>query len=162
MKIYQINTCRFYGDNTCVISSTTQNSRLAAMGIDANHQMKSSQMLCIKETGNRGWRRLSPDEASTLQRTIATVGFMEVGLVIGTLFFPPVGGLVGGLIGLKLGLKFGGVGREASVMVISQDEKTVYVGSLPLWQVKKIEDILETNPGGIHVSQTEVKYGTTD
>lgn len=165
MKIYSIQSAQFYGDDACVIHSTAKDPRLSKVGIDVNHQIKTSDILFIKQTGNSGWARISPEDASPAQRVIATTVFttggIGMGVLIGGLLGGPVGaaigGPLGGSMGIKQGLNFGGVGRLAPVLISSNDEKTIYVGSLPLWQVKKIERILESASGRIEFREAEVK-----
>lgn len=152
MEIHQIERCKLLADSAAVITSKTKDPRLGLAGL--NHQIKSSEVLLIKETGDKGWRRMRPEEASTVQRVIATTSFTAVGTVIGYLIFPPVGGWIGGLIGLKLGFSYGGVGRQAPIIILAKNKNTLYVGALPLHQVRRLEALI-ADPSGVNIEFQE-------
>lgn len=142
-QIHEIRRCEFY-KGTCVLYSQRKNERLGALGIDVYHQLRSSQMLVINKTGELKWAWLPPEDASVVQRAIATTVISADCLALGALFFGPPGAVIGGMIGLKLGLRYGGIGRRVTVMIPSKDGKQTYIGQLPLWQVKKITKILKS------------------
>jgi len=117
--------------------------------------MKDTEAYAIKITGQKGWRRMTPDEASLVQRAIATTVWTAAGISIGCLF-GPVGLWVGGVVGFKTGLCYGGVGRQVPIMIMSKDK--LYVGALPLWQVKKLTALIEAEApsGNIEFEEVEV------
>lgn len=149
MEIHSIQGCRFYGDNAAVISSTAEDTRFPGIGI--NCQMKASDAFLIKKTGSNAWRRMKPDEASIAQRAIATTLWTAAGIGTGYLIFGPVGAWVGGLCFLKIGLKYGGVGRQAPIFIMAKDQ--LYVGALPLWQVKKLTALIESPSANIEFEE---------
>ena len=139
MEIHSILGARIYDDSAAVIFSTAEDPRLAGL----NCQIKHTDILIVKETGPRGWRRMRPDEASTLQRTIFTLLSTSVGFTIGHVILGPTGGIVGGLVGLKTGLKFGGIGRQVPLVILCHEQNRVFLGALPLWQVTKLTALIE-------------------
>lgn len=148
MQIHKILRCKFYGDETAVIFSEQKDPRLP----DLHYQMKISEAFVIKQTGKKSWCRLRPEEASIIQRAIATTLMTAAGVGVG-LLVPPYGAWIGGLIGFKGGLKFGGIGRLVPCLLMSKDK--LYVGALPWWQVKKLTALIEVPAGNIEFVEVE-------
>ena len=143
MQIHEIARCEFY-KKTCVLYSKRKNERLGALGIDAYHQLRSSQILVITRTDKTKWVWLPPEDASVTQRAIITTVLTIDCLALGAIFFGPPGLIIGGMLGLRLGLKYGGIGRIVPVLIESKDGKNAYVGFLPLWQTQKLAKILKS------------------
>lgn len=151
MEVHSIESCKIYDDRAAVICSTAEDER---QPIPIKCQMKHSEAFLIKKTGKNSWRRMTPEEASLTQKVIATSLWTVAGAGVGYLTFGPVGAGIGAGIGLKLGLKFGGVGRQVPVMIMAK--KKMYVGALPLWQVKKLTVMIESPSTNIEFKPAEV------
>ena len=145
MQIYKIAKCKIF-DEGFIILSDTSDEKLSALGIEASVQIKHSDIHEMKEIGQkRGWVRIPSHEASIVQKVVGSGLTAGAGILIGSLF-GPVGMIAGGLLGLKTGLSLlGGVGRQASIIAISKDQKNMYIGSVPFHQFIKMQAILNPN-----------------